>query len=42
MYTVYAIKSTIKEWIYIGMTSNIEKRLMQHNSGTRKPVVFRA
>ncbi len=36
MYTVYAIKSTIKEWIYVGMTSNLEERLKKHNSGHNK------
>ncbi|MGB8375834.1 MAG: GIY-YIG nuclease family protein [Salegentibacter sp.] len=33
MYFVYAIKSQLKDWIYIGMTDNIERRLNQHNLG---------
>ncbi|MPM17020.1 hypothetical protein SDC9_63402 [bioreactor metagenome] len=33
MYYVYAIKSKEKEWIYVGITDNSERRLHQHNSG---------
>ena len=33
---VYAIKSLNKNYIYVGMTDNIEKRLLQHNSGENK------
>ncbi len=33
MYYVYAIKSEIKDWIYVGITDDIERRLKQHNSG---------
>jgi putative endonuclease len=33
MYTVYAIKSGKKDWIYVGMTENLERRLQQHNKG---------
>ena len=36
MYIVYAIKSKVKDWTYIGMTSNLERRLKQHNSGHNK------
>ncbi len=36
MYFVYAIKSLVKEWIYVGMTSNLERRLSQHNLGHNK------
>jgi putative endonuclease len=36
MYYVYAIKSLIRNWIYVGMTSNIDRRLKQHNSGHNK------
>ncbi len=36
MYNVYAIKSTIKDWIYVGMTSNLEERLKKHNAGHNK------
>ncbi len=30
-YYVYAIKSLVKSYIYVGLTSSIEKRLNQHN-----------
>jgi len=33
MYYVYAIKSKEREWIYVGITDNPERRLHQHNSG---------
>ncbi|MFC3416488.1 GIY-YIG nuclease family protein [Algoriphagus hitonicola] len=36
MYTVYAIKSKIRKYIYIGMTSDLEERLHRHNSGYEK------
>jgi len=40
MYTVYAIKSLTRNYIYVGMTSDLKKRLLQHNSDyeqTTKP-----
>ena len=36
MILVYALKSQIKEWIYIGMTDNIDRRFSQHNHGYNK------
>ena len=36
MYIVYAIASTHRNYIYVGMTSNIEERLHRHNSGYEK------
>jgi putative endonuclease len=37
MHNVYFIKSTIKDnWIYVGSTSNLERRLEQHNKGEVK------
>ena len=33
MITVYAIKSQIKNWLYVGQTNNLERRLKEHNSG---------
>ncbi len=36
MFTVYAIKSKSKDWIYVGLTSNFEKRFKQHNLGQVK------
>ncbi len=40
MYTVYAISSIERNYIYVGMTQNIYARLYRHNSGyerTTKP-----
>ncbi|MGM0377507.1 MAG: GIY-YIG nuclease family protein [Bacteroidota bacterium] len=36
MYKVYALKSIHKKYIYVGLTSNIEKRLQRHNAGLEK------
>jgi len=33
MYYVYAIKSLNKNYIYVGLTNNPERRIKQHNSG---------
>jgi putative endonuclease len=33
---VYAIASIHRNYIYVGMTQNIEKRVGQHNSGFEK------
>jgi putative endonuclease len=33
---VYAIKSTTKNYIYVGITHDIEQRLARHNSGYEK------
>ncbi len=32
-YFVYAIKSLTAKYIYVGITDNIERRLLQHNKG---------
>jgi len=40
MFQVYAIKSQVRNYIYVGLTSNLEARLLRHNSGfeqTTKP-----
>ena len=36
MYTVYAISSKSRNYIYVGFTSNLEKRLERHNKGYEK------
>jgi putative endonuclease len=36
MYTVYAISSINRNYIYVGLTSNIEERFLRHNSGYEK------
>lgn len=40
MYIVYAISSVNRNYIYVGLTSNLGARLKRHNSGlerTTKP-----
>ncbi len=36
MYFVYALKSDFRNYIYVGITDNIERRLHQHNTGKNK------
>ena len=36
MYYVYAIKSIERNYIYVGLTDNLERRLKQHNKGINK------
>jgi len=36
MFYVYAIKSLVKNYIYIGMTNDIERRIAEHNSGENR------
>jgi putative endonuclease len=36
MYVVYALKSQKKNYIYVGLTDNLERRLAQHNTGRSK------
>lgn len=36
MITVYAISSKNHNYIYVGMTQNLEERLKRHNSGREK------
>ncbi len=33
MYYVYIVKSTIKNWYYVGSTEDVSKRLKEHNAG---------
>ena len=33
MFTVYDIRSLKKDWWYVGMTDNFERRFSQHNKG---------
>ncbi len=30
---VYAIKSTVKDWVYVGMSNDVNRRLSEHNRG---------
>lgn len=36
MFTIYAIKSDIKNYIYVWITNNLEKRIKEHNNGYEK------
>ena len=36
MYYTYIIKSKIRNYIYVGLTSDIERRFEEHNSGKNK------
>ena len=36
MYTIYAIQSLYKNYIYVGLTSELENRIHRHNSGYEK------
>ena len=36
MYYVYAIKSLKKDWLYVGITDSLERRLHQHNKGQNR------
>ena len=33
MFYVYAIKSSVRNYIYVGLTNNIVRRLAEHNKG---------
>ncbi len=42
MIYVYAIKSKLRNYIYVGLTADVERRVQQHNLGyerTTKPYV---
>lgn len=36
VYIVYALRSTIKDYIYVWMTNDLDKRLKEHNSWKTK------
>ena len=36
MYFVYAISSLERNYIYVGLTNNLERRFCEHNSGKNK------
>ena len=36
MYYVYAIKSDVRKYIYVGLTNDPKRRFIQHNSGRSK------
>jgi len=36
MWTVYALKSIERNYIYVGLTNNLERRVSEHNKGYNK------
>lgn len=36
MYQVYALKSISRNYIYVGMTNNLDRRIGEHNKGREK------
>ena len=36
MYTVYAIASLNRKYLYVGLTANLDQRLIRHNKGLEK------
>jgi putative endonuclease len=36
MFHVYAIKSLSRNYIYVGMTNNLERRLNEHDNGENR------
>jgi putative endonuclease len=36
MYYIYAIKSLVKNYIYVGLTANAERRIAEHNNRKEK------
>ena len=36
VFFVYAIKSEVKNYIYVGLTNNFDRRLSEHNSGQNR------
>ena len=42
MWWVYALRSLKDGWLYIGMSSNVPRRLMEHNRGYNRSTKARA
>ncbi|WP_367389978.1 GIY-YIG nuclease family protein [Lewinella sp. LCG006] len=40
MYFVYALKSHDRNYIYVGLTNNIDRRINEHNAGYNKTHFF--
>jgi len=36
MYYVYALKSLTRNYIYVGMTNNLNRRIIEHNNGENR------
>jgi len=42
MIVVYAIRSLVRNYVYVGMTNDLERRLSEHNNGeNRSTKVYR-
>ena len=41
MFHVYLIKSIRYDWVYVGSTSDLENRLLEHNAGAVRSTKFR-
>lgn len=40
MFYTYLIKSTIKDWVYIGSTKDLKRRFVEHNRGQVQSTQF--
>ena len=40
VYFVYVLKSNTKNYIYVGLTNNVERRVGQHQNGKEKTTRF--
>ncbi|MDD2766635.1 MAG: GIY-YIG nuclease family protein [Candidatus Moranbacteria bacterium] len=38
MFYVYVLKSTLKDYHYIGSTTDLQKRVQEHNQGKTKSI----
>ena len=36
MFFVYAINSLVRNYIYVGLSNNVERRLIEHNNGENR------
>jgi putative endonuclease len=37
IWTVYALSSTVKRYVYVGLTENLKRRFKQHQAGRVRP-----
>jgi putative endonuclease len=36
MYYVYALRSLVRNYVYVGMTSDLNRRIVEHNNGENR------
>ncbi len=36
MYYIYAIRSLVRNYLYVGMTNDLERRIKEHNNGENR------